>query len=140
MDQQTVGSSPPPLPPPRTCPGSWRYNRRVCVLASKFPVQLDWIHQTQLDSTKNWAFQNLPAITEASKSPTFSFWSFNSPQQKASHSIVMPDFVHSKMPIFFAPLHLRNQDASYIRGPEEKALSLFPSQHVFLGFFSSCLS
>lgn len=86
-----------PHPPPWMCWSSWR-TVSICVLEIQFPIQLDCIHKTRAQPRAG-LFKTCPALLSLSEYlqiPTFSFWSFSSPKQKVSHSIMMPNFLHSK--------------------------------------------
>lgn len=79
------------------CWSSWR-TVSICVLEIQFPIQLDCIHKTWAQPRAG-LFKTCPALLSLSEYlqiPTFSFWSFSSPKQKVSHSIMMPNFLHSK--------------------------------------------
>ena len=104
MDQQNVCSSPHIL----NVLGIL-HTVSVCVLESQFPVQLDWIHKTWAQPTAGLCKTCLAllSLSEYLQIPTFPFWSFSSPKQKVSHSIMMPNFLHSKMHIHLFFFFLR---------------------------------
>ena len=110
MDQQNVCSSPHIL----NVLGIL-HTVSVCVLESQFPVQLDWIHKTWAQPTAGLCKTCLAllSLSEYLQIPTFPFWSFSSPKQKVSHSIMMPNFLHSKMHIHLFFFFFKNSFIYY---------------------------